>query len=309
MIRKTSRRIARFHFKGNKAMKYHELYEEYQKLLGENRRLKAENEEYRNRLGLAMPVSLFDCENTATTDEQILNNSSPPEDKIKLFMSLFRGRDDVYAKRWENKKGESGYSPVCRHEWVRGLCNKRRIRCSECDNRDYAGLSPFMIGRHLRGKTVLGVYPMLEDETCYFLAIDFDGAGWEKDISVVREICFDKNIPVAVERSRSGNGAHVWFFFEDRVSAVLARRFGTALVTQAMGKRHELKFRSYDRLFPNQDTLPKGGLGNLIALPLQLKSRENGNSVFIGENLRPYRDQWSFLGNVRKLSESELVLC
>jgi hypothetical protein len=194
------------------------------------------------------------------------------------------------------------------NEWARGICNKPKIKCSECGNRNYAVLDFAAIDKHLRGKDVFGVYPMLPDEACYFLAIDFDDEGWEKDISVLRDICAGKNIPFAVERSRSGNGAHVWFFFDDKVSAVSARKFGTALLTHAMAKRHEIKFASYDRLFPNQDTLPKGGLGNLIALPLQLNARRNNNSVFIDEKFQPYDDQWSFLSSIRKLSESEIDL-
>ncbi|WP_338055994.1 TOTE conflict system archaeo-eukaryotic primase domain-containing protein [Thermanaerosceptrum fracticalcis] len=211
-------------------------------------------------------------------------------------------------KGGKTKEGKSGYSPVCLNEWARGICNKPKIKCSECGNRNYAVLDFAAIDKHLRGKDVFGVYPMLPDETCYFLAIDFDDEGWEKDISVLRDICAGKNIPFAVERSRSGNGAHVWFFFDDKVSAVSARKFGTALLTHAMAKRHEIKFTSYDRLFPNQDTLPKGGLGNLIALPLQLNARRNNNSVFIDEKFQPYDDQWSFLSSIRKLSESEIDL-
>lgn len=132
---------------------------------------------------------------------------------------------------------------------------------------------------------------MLEDETCFFLAIDFDDDGWEKDVTIIREVCKEKDIPFAAERSRLGNGDHVWFFFNESVSSVTARKFGTAILTYAMNKRHEIKFKSYDRLFPNQDTMPKGGLGNLIVLPLQKNSRKNNNSVFIDENFEPHNDQ------------------
>lgn len=300
-------------------MEYNELFEKYRKLLEENQRLKNENEDFRKRLGLPLPstyikndvqasIEVNDIQLVEAVKPGHVTNSSSPEDKINLFMSLFRGRDDVYAKRWQNKEGKSGYSPVCLNEWARGICNKPKIKCSECDNRNYAVLDFAAIDKHLRGKDVFGIYPMLPDETCYFLAIDFDDEGWEKDISALRDICAEKNIPIAVERSRSGNGAHVWFFFNDKVNAASARKFGTALLTHAMAKRHEIKFTSYDRLFPNQDTLPKGGLGNLIALPLQLNARRNNNSVFIDENLRPYEDQWNFLSSIRKLSESEIDL-
>ena len=208
-----------------------------------------------------------------TEDFEHISNTSSPQDKINLFMLLFRGRDDVYAKRWQNKEGKSGYSPVCLNEWTSGICNKPKIKCANCTNKDYAVLDSTPIDKHLRGKAVLGVYPMMTDETNYFLAMDFDDEGWEKDITVLRDICTEKNIPFAVERSQSGNGAHVWFFFEDRISTTSARKFGTLLLTHAMTNRHEIKFSSYDRLFPNQDTLPKGGFGNLIALPLQLNAR------------------------------------
>ena len=152
------------------------------------------------------------------------------------------------------------------------------------------------------------MYPLRQDETCRFLVIDFDDEGWQKDVSTLRDICKDFDIPVAVERSRSGNGAHAWFFFTDPLSASIARKFGTALLTYAMSKRHEITFKSYDRFFPNQDTMPKGGLGNLIALPLQKKARETGNSVFIDENFHPYGDQWEYLAGIRKLSESDMCL-
>lgn len=257
---------------------------------------------------MVLPVSLFCDDNTAAIDGQALNNSSPPAEKIRLFMSLFRGRDDVCARRWQNKAGKSGYSPVCWNEWTRGVCRKPTLNCTECSNKEYVALAPEVIDRHLRGRDVIGIYPLLDDETCYFLAIDFDGEGWQKDISVVRDICLEKKIPFAVERSRSGHGAHLWFFFREKVSAATARKFGSALLTEAMEKRHELRFKSYDRLFPNQDTLPKGGLGNLIALPLQLRARKNNNSVFIDEYFLPHQDQWRFLYGVSKLSESELHL-
>ncbi|MDI6705226.1 MAG: helicase, partial [Bacillota bacterium] len=204
-------------------MEYNELFEKYRKLLEENQRLLAENEDLRKQLGLSLPVPHTKNDVQASIEVNNIQavevvrpghitNSSSPEDKINLFMSLFRGRDDVYAKRWQNKEGKSGYSPVCLNEWARGICNKPKIKCSECDNRNYAVLDFAAIDKHLRGKDVFGIYPMLPDETCYFLAIDFDDEGWEKDISVLRDICAEKNIPFAVERSRSGNGAHVWFF-------------------------------------------------------------------------------------------------
>lgn len=243
--------------------------------------------------------------NFTILDSKISNQSSG-EEKISFFVSLFKGRNDVYAKKWKSKKGNTGYSPVCLNEWDYVLFHKPKIKCSECKNKVYNCIDKNVIYNHLTGKIVVGIYPMFEDETCSFLAIDFDDDGWEKDIIILRDICFKKNIPVAVERSSSGNGAHLWFFFENNISAALARKFGTSLLTFAMSERSQIKFSSYDRLFPNQDTLPKGGLGNLIALPLQFHSRKKNNSVFIDENFNPYNDQWSYLSNIKKLKESEV---
>jgi|SRR5680860_12603 len=125
------------------------------------------------------------------------------------------------------------------------------------------------------------------DETCYFLAIDFDDGEWQTDISQFREVCLEFDLPIAIERSRSGNGAHAWIFFENPIAATLARKLGSALLIYAMNKRHEITFKSYDRFFPNQDTMPRGGLSNLIALPLQKAARINNNSVFIDANFEP----------------------
>ena len=169
-----------------------------------------------------------------------------------------------------------------------------------------ATLDEKVIEAHLKGSIVVGLYPLQHDETCHFLAIDFDDIGWQKDIATLRDVCAAFDIPASIERSRSGNGAHAWFFFTDPVPAGQARKFGTALLTWSMSKRHEITFGSYDRFFPNQDTMPKGGFGNLIALPLQKKARENGNSVFIDEDFAAYEDQWSFLAQIRKLSADEL---
>jgi len=223
-------------------------------------------------------------------------------------MSLFRGRDDVYARRWESKKKVgSGYSPVCRNEWKHGLCGKPKMACSKCSNKSYAPLDERVVNDHLRGGMVAGIYPMLRDETCWFLAIDFDDGDWKKDISALNDVCMTFGIPFVVERSRSGNGGHAWFFFEAPVSAALARKFGTSLLTRATQERHEITFKSYDRFFPNQDTMPKGGLGNLIAIPLQKEARNAGNSVFVDGNFEPYPDQWAFLGTIQKLSEDVVL--
>jgi len=297
-------------------MNYDQLFEKYQALLMENDNLKKEINKLKAQLCMEAPVAnpdeislgKFKVEKDETEETRqdlpsTIDNLSDPLEKIKLFMSLFRGRNDVYAKRWENhKKGTAGYSPFCLNEWKHGLCHKPKISCSNCKNKAYAPLDENVVDNHLRGykNLVAGIFPLCLDETCYFLAIDFDGEEWEKDIAILREVCSEFNPPLAVERSRSGKGAHAWFFFENAISAALARKFGSALLTCAMSKRHEIKFKSYDRFFPNQDTIPKGGLGNLIALPLQKAARENGNSVFIDENGQPYRDQWAYFSARQK---------
>ena len=244
----------------------------------------------------------------------ILNLQTPPvtdnstnDEKLDLFQSLFKGREDVYARHWESKDGKkSGYTPACRYEWARGICEKPRVKCGDCKNRELIPLDRSVLTRHLSGKDVIGVYPILPEENCLFLAIDFDDGDWTKDIAALRAVCKSHEIPIAVERSRSGNGAHVWFFFDVPVSAYAARKFGSALLTAAMDQCHSLKFSSYDRFFPNQDTMPKGGFGNLIALPLQREARNNGNSMFIDEYGVPHHDQWAFLSGLRRLDTEEL---
>lgn len=294
-------------------MEYFELLRKYNLLLKENEKLLKENIDLKNQLKLPLKKENYNYQIDLFNDNEIqisepigIYNKSSNVEKINLFMSLFKGRTDVYAKRWQSKEGKSGYSPVCLNEWKKGICHKPTFKCSNCANKLYDTLTYNSIDNHLRGKEILGIYPLLLEDDCYFLAIDFDEEGWQKDITVLREICSMKNIPFAVERSRSGNGAHVWFFFEDKISASTARKFGSALLTYAMSERHEIKFSSYDRLFPNQDSLPKGGFGNLIALPLQYYSRKNKNSVFIDENFEPCKDQWQFLSNIKKLSEDNL---
>src|SRR3989441_11148739 len=148
---------------------------------------------------------------------------------------------------------------------------------------------------HLQGRHVVGVYPLLTDERCWFLAADFDKTSWTDDVAAFVETCRVAGLPGAVERSRSGNGAHVWFFFSAPVPATTARKMGCYLITETMSRRHQLSMESYDRLFPNQDTLPRGGFGNLIALPLQHGPRQRGNTVFVDDQFVPHPDQWKFL--------------
>ncbi len=293
-------------------MDFKTLLLKYQALLAENKALKEENLSLKARLGLAEPAESRSCPEGARQDvseaETFFRShaKSDATDKIRLFMSLFKGRDDLYARRWERRDGGSGYTPVCLNEWKRGICRKSEIRCASCRQRTFAALDEKVVEAHLRGHLVAGIYPLRQDEKCHFLAMDFDKDGWQQDVSTLRDICTAFDVPVAIERSRSGHGAHAWYFFTDPIAASLARRFGSALLTHAMDRRHQIKFKSYDRFFPNQDTMPKGGFGNLIALPLQKAARENGNSVFIDERFHAYEDQWGFLGQIRRLSEEEI---
>jgi superfamily II DNA or RNA helicase len=253
--------------------------------------------QYLVKLSAAVPVGL--------PESRTAQPPLSPENTISLFRSYFRGREDVYARRWENRAGRSGYSPACKHEWDRAFCRKPEMKCSECKNRELLRLDETAVSRHLEGKLVAGIYPLLGNDACFFLAMDFDGDGWAKDISAIRETCVIEKVPAAVERSRSGNGGHVWIFFSEEVPAALARRLGTCLISKTMNKHCSLAINSYDRLFPNQDMMPQGGFGNLIALPLQKEAMRAGNSVFIDETGTPYSDQWAFLASVKKISRSE----
>lgn len=238
-----------------------------------------------------------------------VDQASPSEAKIALFRSLFRGRDDVYPRRFESRKtGKTGYAPACANEWVRGICEKPRIKCADCPSRRFLSVTDQVIRWHLSGQDgdgqpfVAGVYPLLPDESCFFLAVDFDKAGWQQDSLAFMAACGRLDLPAALERSRSGRGGHVWLFFEEAIPATLARRLGSHLLTEAMEGRPDIGLDSYDRLFPNQDTLPQGGFGNLIALPLQKRARDQGNSVFLDEELGPWADQWAYLSTVRRVS-------
>lgn len=204
-------------------------------------------------------------------------SSQSLDDKIALFKSYFRGREDVYAKLWvNNRTGKRGYSPACKHEWVRSLCRKPAVKCSECPNQQFLSFDESAIRQHLEGRQVIGVYPMLKNESCHFIAIDFDREHWMDDVRAVMATCRDEGIPAVVERSRSGNGGHVWVFFSEEIPAVLARKLGSSLITKTMARRYQIDMKSYDRLFPNQDTMPKGGFGNLIALPISERSHGEG---------------------------------
>lgn len=290
----------------------HELQLRIDELEEENRKL---------RLQLGLPTINVITESALSYIEPpapCVNNTpsvhmrSTPEEKIRLFRSLFRGRDDVFAKRYYNQKtAKSGYTPVCANEWKYGICIKPKRKCSKCENRSLIPLDDTVIYKHLSGKAphgedVIGIYPILPDDTCYFLAIDFDDVAWQSNVAAVRIVCTDWGIPCSIERSRSGEGAHLWIFFSDAVPCSNARKLGSALLTAAMEREGKLKLDAYDRMFPCQDTLPNGGFGNLIALPLQGLARKKGNSVFVDEVFTPYPDQWAYLSSLQTVTANEL---
>ncbi|HCT2517647.1 TPA: DEAD/DEAH box helicase family protein [Escherichia coli] len=242
------------------------------------------------------PQSPVQCVFVLSTDE-----------KVALFRRLFRGRDDVWALRWESKtSGKSGYSPACANEWQLGICGKPRIKCGDCVHRQLIPVSDLVIYQHLAGTHTAGLYPLLEDDSCYFLAVDFDEAEWQKDASAFMRACDELGVPAVLEISRSRQGAHVWIFFASRVSAREARRLGTAVISYTCSRTRQLQLSSYDRLFPNQDTMPKGGFGNLIALPLQKRPRASGGSVFVDMNFQPHPDQWAFLASVLPMNVQDI---
>lgn len=269
--------------------------------LAECERLREENRDLRKRLGLPsnenivppiLPAVSFTIAPTSS--------KSNPAEKVKLFRSLFCGREDVYAVRWDGRNGKTGYSPACRKVWSSPF-QKRPD-----EPKEYFPLTDQVIHDHLTGKITAGVYPLLTDETCWFLAADFDKATWQDDVRAVLQTCADWKISATLERSRSGRGGHVWIFFDMPLPASLARKLGAAILTRTMERRHQLGLDSYDRLFPSQDTMPKGGFGNLIALPLQHLPRSHGNSVFLDSNFNPHTDQWAFLSGVRRMTLAEV---
>jgi superfamily II DNA or RNA helicase len=233
---------------------------------------------------------------------------STPEERLALFVRLFRCREDVFPRMWENqKKGTRGYSPACASEWARGVCDKPRIKCSACPNRAFVPFDETIARGHLEGTFTVGSYTIREDDTCTFLAADFDKEQWGVDALAYKAAARDMGVEVYIERSRSGSGGHAWIFFQEPVKARFARQLGTLILTHAMDRRHHIGFDSYDRFFPSQDTMPSGGFGNLIALPLQRVPRRAGNSVFVDDDLAPYRDQWEFLSRVRLLSAEDVA--
>ncbi len=236
---------------------YEELLKKYNIALQTIDSLRAENKHLKSKLGIVEA----NASATTTNDRSAINKYSSVDTKIRLFRKLFSGREDVFARRWY-----------------------RLLPLS--DRAVYNHLA----GKDEYGRDVIGIYPMLPDDTCRFLCADFDDAEFEKDVAAYRSVCEGLNLSVSVERSRSGNGAHAWLFFEEAVPADLARKMGTIILTKAMQLRGELSFKSYDRFFPNQDR----------------RARKTGNSVFVDENFTPYPDQWEYLASIQYVSPEQV---
>ena len=275
-------------------------------LCAEVERLRAENAELRRRLDRYIQVepqihSAKAIPNIPSRASGLpLTIGSPSADKIALFRNLFRGRGDVYPVYWISERtGKKGYSPAVEDPWSSGKGTPKQ----------YLPLTDEVIHLHLVGERVIGCYPLLKDNTCWFLACDFDKDGWVLDSLAYLESCKRFRVPAYLERSRSGKGGHVWIFFSDAVSAILARQLGMRLLRETMNVRADIDLASYDRFFPNQDYVPSGGFGNLIALPLQKKSRAQGNTEFINPDdpeLRPYDDQWAYLSRIERITPTNL---
>ncbi|MBK9387321.1 MAG: DEAD/DEAH box helicase family protein [Planctomycetes bacterium] len=268
--------------------------------------LEAERAKTQRRLeALQSELSKLDAAPTQAKVASLPGGPRTPADKVKLFRELFRGRSDLYPTRFVSKKtGRAGYAPACSNKFVPGICELPKVKCGDCTKQAFRSVDDAAVIAHLRGQHVMGIYAMLADETCWFLAVDFDKSTWVEDVRAFVDTARSLGLPAAVERSRSGNGAHVWFFFSAPVEARVARTMGCHLITETMARRHELAMDSYDRLFPSQDTMPRGGFGNLIALPLQHGPRQEGNSVFLDDDFVAYpgEQQWDFLASVDRIA-------
>jgi len=256
-----------------------------QKALVELERIKKENQQLKE---------LLDFYHIPFPSENLTSSYGAKEveirKRIRLFRSLFKGREDVYAVQRKREKGKIDYKPACKY-----IGN---------NTKNYFPLTDQVIYDHLSGEKIIGIYPVLKDDMCWFLAVDFDKKNWQVDVRAFMNTCKEYKVPANMERSRSGNGCHVWIFFETAIPARLARKLGQVLLLGAREKQAEL--HSFDRLFPNQDTVPTGKFGNLIALPLQKGPRLQNNSVFIDENFHPYPNQWNYLSQIKKINKERI---
>src|SRR5919106_4081334 len=303
-----------------------QMMRELEKALQEIERLRQENTQLRKKLGIEVSEPKGDYNQSglgsAGPDARVeetqearsyarhglstfarprrIDSNVSAQEKVKFFRALFRGREDIYAVFWFNERtGKKGYSPACEDPWSSKKGKPKK----------YLPLTDEVILSHLTGEKIIGVYPLLKDDTCWFLACDFDKEGWALDALAFLNVCKEYGVPAYLERSRSGNGGHVWIFFSVPVAATSARQLGIRLLKEIMVLRAEMDLASYDRFFPSQDFLPRAGFGNLIALPLQKKCRALGNTEFLNldeSELRPWPDQWSFLSQIKRLGPSQV---
>lgn len=247
---------------------------------------------------------------------EITTNSSEDissrEDSVKIFMNYFKGRNDVYPYLSIDKNNPDikYYIPACANEWKNGVCNKTMgKKCKNCQYRENKPMSKETIYKHMYGNYPIGIYPLLENDTCFFLSLDFDDKDSKKDIKsdvlAFASVCDKYEVPIAIERSRSGNGIHIWMFFDTNIKAMTARKLGSLLLSKTM-EISNISISSFDRMFPNQDTLPKGGYGNLIALPFQNEPSKYGNTLFIDRNFILIKNQMQYLSSIHKLTEIEV---
>ena len=298
--------------------------DQYNELTEHIKQLEAENQ-YLKKLLDDAGIPYDKPDNNSEKDEpSVVSIKEEPITKelVQFYYSMFKGRRDVYSLRSGKpnaKTGKHGYYTQCDNFWKAGLCGKKdgkNTKCQSCPNQKYKPLTGDVIYAHLTGvkedcSDVVGLYPVWPDETCNYLVFDFDNhddssdsVKWQEEANALRAICEINNVPCLVERSRSGKGAHVWIFFEKAINIKKARLFGAALLDKGAESVNQQSFDTYDRMIPAQDKLPEGGLGNLVALPLQGRAVKNGNSVFVDEKWQPYHDQWSVLKNTGKLSET-----